>query len=760
MAVFKNVSTWIFGFVLLLCYIVIRLDDTPAAARATREETPADTTFRVSNALTSLKQIAREPHSLGTPANDRVRNYIESACKALGLDVREIPFTVTLPESSGIVVAHGINIAATLHSSSTNNKKKLLVMSHYDSEPNALGAGDDGSACAAMLESARALRASAPLPCDVLFLFTNGEEDGLLGAEAFARDSTELHDIGFVLNFDGRGNEGKCLMFRTSPDNGWVVGEYARSPIHHGTGSLYSELFKLLPNNTDFSPLQNTGIPGLDFAFAEGFVHYHNLTDNVDNIDTRMMQEQGDNMLGSIRHFAGLDHQTRPVNSLPSNTTYFDLLGNILIHYPLSTNFILVLLANALVLFAVVRGFYKKTIIATHAVLGLILFPIVLVALYFLAGWTYDAVRRAWPPYLGYYPNAYNAYYFYLALGAEALLVFSLLYQWPLRKWSMPSLFIAILVWQTVLLDIFYRFIPAGVYFLYFPLIGSAILAAFLSQRTLPRLLGALPAILWLAPLIYSLAEVFDTQPEAAMVAPIAGLLLGLLLPVLAPSLRQNRWFIPATAVSVIVLATGLAIIHGGYSRDKPFKTDIRYFAQPDTRQAWWVSHSTQPDRWNKSFFTNPSLKPNAYAYTLATPPNAKELFSPAPWLDLPAPAITVTKDTVILGHRTLLLHCQPAPGTTTIHINFNLAHPADSIRIAGAQLSGRLGWLEYDAPPVEGFDLTLTCPPAQPFTLTVTGRTMGIPAATGFHGYPDDVIPTAASYANTTMVQRTYSWQ
>jgi Peptidase family M28 len=764
MTAIQRLSPWLFLLVLLICWFVIRLDVTPTKV----DDHPADTAFNVRNAFNHLNAIAHEPHSLGTAGNDSVREYILSACHSLGLDVTPLPFEVTIPEFKGVVAARGINIAATFHGTSPSfplgagHRKKILVMGHYDSEPNALGAGDDGSACAAMLETARALRAGAQLPADVLFLFTNGEENGLLGALAFSRDTARLKDIGLILNFDGRGDKGKCLMFRTSGDNQWLIGEYARARVHHGSGSLFSELFKLLPNNTDFSTLLETRIPGLDYAFAEGFTAYHNRTDNVDNIDRNMMQEQGDNMLGSIRHFARIDlpsiDRDTPLSADDSSASWFDLLGNIFIHYPPSVNLILLLLTNALVFFAVVSGIYRKQIRLTHAALGLLIYLITLVLLYFLAGWTLDTIRAAWPLYLGYYPNAYNSYYFYLALAAEAVAVFTLIYTWPLRRWSTPSLFIAILILQTILLDFSYRYIPAGIYFLCFPLLGSAAIFPFLKRSPILLLIGTLPAILFLAPLIYSLAELFDVQPAAAIVAPLTALLLGLLIPLFSPTIRETRWLIPGTALIVLVVSATLGILHSNYSPQKPFKTDLRYVAQPDEHQAWWVSRTTRPDRWNKIFFTQSSIKPTAYQYTLAAQP-ANELFNAAPYLDLPAPLLLATKDTVKDGRRRLYLHCQPAPGTTTIHMSFSADHPADSISIAGDNFPGPLGWLEYEAPPDQGFDIEITCPTTAPFTINLTGRTMGLLAAAGFHGYPEDVIPTPASFANTTMVQRSYSY-
>jgi Peptidase family M28 len=768
MVPFKRVSTWLFLAILLICWLVIRLDTTPA----TVGEHPADTAFIVSKAFTHLQNIAREPHSLGTSANDSVRNYILSACRSLSLDVTQLRFEVSIPESKGIVAASGINIAATLPGASipapshaSGRRKKILVMGHYDSESNSLGAGDDGSACAAMLECARALRAGAPLPADVLFLFTNGEENGLLGAEAFSKDSAELQDIGLILNFDGRGDKGKCLMFRTSGDNRWVIDEYARARVHHGSGSLFSELFKLLPNNTDFSTLVKTRIPGLDYAFAEGFTAYHNGTDNVANIDKNLMQEQGDNMLGSIRHFARVDLDNphsgpdRSHSAGDGSATWFNPVGDLLLHYPPAVNLILILLTNALVLFALIFGIYKKQIRLVHAALGVVIFLLTLVFLYFIASWSLHAIRAVWPLYLGYYPNAYNSYYFYLALAAESVIVFTLIYSWPLRRWSMPSLFIAILIVLTFLLDFFYRYIPAGVYFLYFPLLGSAAVFPFLKKSPVILLIGALPAILLLAPLSYSLAELFDVQPDAALVAPLTGILLGLLVPLLSLTIRETRWLIPGTGLVVLLVGGGLGVLHGAYNPQKPYKTDLRYVVRPDEHQAWWASRNTQPDRWNKSFFAHASVKPSTYWFPVAVAQPGNELVNPAPYLDLPAPSLVLTRDSLTGRCRHLFLHCQPAPGTTTIHMSFSPDHPADSMYIAGTSYIGPLGWFDYDAPPDSGFNLIITCQPGAPFTIDLTGRSMGLPAAAGFHGYPADVIPAPASFANTTMAQRSYTY-
>ena len=65
----------------------------------------------------------------------------------------------------------------------------MLVVAHYNSQPHAPGAGDDGAGVAAMLETLRALRVGPPLLHDVIWLFSDGEEAGMLGAQAYAADT-------------------------------------------------------------------------------------------------------------------------------------------------------------------------------------------------------------------------------------------------------------------------------------------------------------------------------------------------------------------------------------------------------------------------------------------------------------------------------------------------------------------------------------------------------------------------------------------
>lgn len=66
------------------------------------------------------------------------------------------------------------------------NRPAPSLAAHYDSVAAGPGPSDDGAAVAAMLESVRALLTADRLRNDLVLLNTDGEEDGLLGAAAFA----------------------------------------------------------------------------------------------------------------------------------------------------------------------------------------------------------------------------------------------------------------------------------------------------------------------------------------------------------------------------------------------------------------------------------------------------------------------------------------------------------------------------------------------------------------------------------------------
>ena len=131
---------------------------------------------------------------------------------------------------------------------------------------------------AVLLEAARALRAGPPLRNDVVFLFTDGEECGLLGAQAFLRDDPWAYGVGVALNVDSPGSSSPLLMYETSRGNGRLVEQYLAAGRPYGSSLMY-EVSRRLPVVSDFRALTGHGIPGLSFGMLDGPAYDHTAYD-------------------------------------------------------------------------------------------------------------------------------------------------------------------------------------------------------------------------------------------------------------------------------------------------------------------------------------------------------------------------------------------------------------------------------------------------------------------------------------------------
>ena len=308
----------------LLCAILTLARQKPPELGSTTTS-PAE--FSLGNALDHLRNIAIAPHPLGSTEETKVREYLLKTLAAEGLMPQVQELVLVGQTSDAPVVVR--NVVARLEGA--GNTRAVLLVAHHDTVVNSPGAGDNGASVVALLETLRALKAGPPLRNDVIFLFTDGEECGLLGAHAFVSQHEWSSEVGLVLNFDARGNSGPVLMFETAGNNGWVIREFARAAPHPFTNSIFPELYRLLPNNTDFTVFKSAGLQGLNFAFIEGHTFYHQSTDTIENLDSRSLAHLGASVLRLTRHFGGQDLN---VAAIGGDAIYFDLLGSVVVSYP------------------------------------------------------------------------------------------------------------------------------------------------------------------------------------------------------------------------------------------------------------------------------------------------------------------------------------------------------------------------------------------------------------------------------------------
>src|SRR5256714_600022 len=185
------------------------------------------------------------------------------------------------------------------------------------------------SAPASEFSSARALRSGPPLKNDLVVVFSDAEELGLVGAHAFADEHPWMKDIALVLNFEARGSAGPSLMFETSDGNGTLIRELAAAAPHTVANSLMYAVYKRLPNDTDMTVYKRAGAAGLNFAYAARITSYHTALDSADVLDERSLQHHGSYALSLARRFGDLD-----LNNLKSrDAVYFNALGPVFVRY-------------------------------------------------------------------------------------------------------------------------------------------------------------------------------------------------------------------------------------------------------------------------------------------------------------------------------------------------------------------------------------------------------------------------------------------
>ncbi|HSS44228.1 MAG TPA: M28 family peptidase, partial [Thermoanaerobaculia bacterium] len=284
------------------------------------------------------------PHPQGSRANADVRERVIAELSRLGFEpsVQE-RFTCGRYGTCGTVK----NVLARLPG--TAGIKAVLLCAHYDSVGAGPGASDDGMGVAALLEVARTLKMSPPLRNPVVFLIDDGEESGLLGAEAFAADDPRAGQIGAVVNVDDRGSSGASLLFETSENNRWLVRLAAAALPRPNTSSVFSTVYKRMPNDTDLTVFREKGMAGVNFACVGDVAHYHTPLDNVANASMATLQQHGDNALTMTRALGNANLEKPPTG----NAVFFDVFGLTILWWPEEWTPELAALAVLLLLMAV-----------------------------------------------------------------------------------------------------------------------------------------------------------------------------------------------------------------------------------------------------------------------------------------------------------------------------------------------------------------------------------------------------------------------
>jgi len=537
------------------------------------------------------------------------------------------------------------------------NGKALVLLAHYDSVPAGPGASDDESGDATIFETVRALAARG-MKSDhpIIALHTDGEEFGLLGANAFLDDPANRARVGAVINVEARGNQGQSLLFQTSPGDAPLIDLYAKSVPKYATSSLFAVIYKLLPNDTDLTVFLNHDLPGYNFAFSDNVAHYHTALDRRENLDPGTLQMHGDNMLGMAATLARTDFS---VLKGGGDAIYLTVLGHFLPRMPASWALPLAVLVVALLAACFWVGSAAPTDwrgwIAAFAIVP------VLVIGSAVAGWVLFVVAQI---VSGNHPDPTYAYplpmRIALAFGAwAAALVVTAFAETRAAALGVWLFFGAVALITAAMLP------GLSPYYLFPSLIAAPLL---LAQAFLPRawsgpaaqlllLLASIPAlILWIG--LAGNAEQIGGLAYHPLITVPLGTAVATLVPVLAAQRLSHAARFGSAAVAFAV-ALGFAIWGGmvpTYSEWKPQRLNISYVENDLDHRALWAATARPLGlpaslRAVANFSAQPAvIDPTSYFMANAAPAGA-------PHIAPPTADVRVAKAALGLRRVTLALH-------------------------------------------------------------------------------------------------------
>jgi hypothetical protein len=690
-----------------------------------------DDAFSSGRAMAHLRQIARGPHPTGSPEHARVRAYVFDRLRDLGVQPTVETATSVVGRGTRVRAATVRNIVARVPGTASTGT--VLLTAHYDAAGIAGGAGDDGLGVVAILETLRALRAGPPLPNDLLVLITDGEELGLMGARAFVRDSPLMADVSVVLSVDNRGGGGPSIMFETGVENGWIVREMAASGVRPAANSVGYELYKRLPNDTDFTPFREAGRQGLNFAAIGRASVYHQAYDTPDNLQVATLQHHGENLLGVTRRLGAADLSAVDA----PDAAYFSvpLVGVVTYDGGLAGPIGMVLLALAVV--AVLGG--RRASGTWSGILAGVGLAIVVVA--GSAGTGYGLfrwLRQFHPEFGSLVAGAFHHEGWYvLALSAFSLGITTTLLGLARRRWRAGMLTLGALLPVLGLATWLAFSAPMAAMDLQWPLAAALLGLVALLARDTSRTVGLWWA--WAALCAVPVAAVLFPVVEFTWVAlgfgaaPVIGGLIGcaslLLLPALDRLREPNGWWAPLSGLVLGTSFVGLGIREAGATAERPAPAALAYALDRGTGEALWITDDSQDEvdaparAWVESVVGGPVTQTRSVGrFGIGTPRGGEARVAPAPATQPAPPSLGVMMDTIFSGERLMRLAIRSNLGAELVQLRVPDGSPArvTSVNFQAVETTEPPRLVEHWGVPETAIVLDLTLPAGVEPDLTV----------------------------------------
>jgi Zn-dependent M28 family amino/carboxypeptidase len=265
----------------------------------------------------------------------------------IGTDYATGRSLVDLANGTGVTLH--VQVDGTIKTAATNNviaetpsgrsDRTVVVGGHLDSVYTGPGINDDGSGVSTMLETAEQIHELGITPRNKLrFIFFSGEEQGLLGSDYYVSQLTkkQIQDISAMLDFDMLASPNYArFIYDGNGDEQGFAGPNGSGTIEQVFKDFWKSqglAYETIPfdGRSDYDAFTAVGIPaGGIFAGAEGIKTqaqvalyggkagvpfdecYHQLCDDLTNINSQGLEEHSDAAVHAILTFAQTDSAVR-----------------------------------------------------------------------------------------------------------------------------------------------------------------------------------------------------------------------------------------------------------------------------------------------------------------------------------------------------------------------------------------------------------------------------------------------------------------
>ena len=679
----KKIFTFISILIISLTVYVSFNDLIPSS------EKPLDKyDFSIENALDHLRIISKKPHYTGSEYHSVVRDYILNELKNMGLETEIQNQVVT---RFCCVGTNTSNIIGTIKGSS--NGKSLVLLTHYDSRHHAsFGASDAGSGVVTILEGVRSFLSKNTIPInDIHLVFTDAEEIGLLGAQAFVKNHSLVDNIGLVLNFEARGSGGPSYMLmETNGKNGVLISEFINAePGFPAANSLMYSIYKMLPNDTDLTVFrEQANINGFNFAFIGDHFDYHTSLDSFERLDRNTLIHQADYIMSMLNHFSKIN-----LSNLDSENDYVYLNFPILkmLHYPYSWIYPLLIFSIIFFLFIIYLGLAINKLSIQGILNGILALTISLFTCLSITIILWKTISYFNPDYADILHGfTYNGYYYITAfIFLNIFCLFSIYYRFFKNRSGLDLTIMPIGFWLiiNVLISIYLK--GAAYFIIPVNLVLFSILLIYFSNFK-----GNKKMLLWTffsVPLIYIFAPQLKMFPVGLgldnlfITSFFLVLIFVLLLPVFSNFAFKNQ--IKNLTLLIAIVFFALAFLNNDYDVNSKKPNSILYYSDLDSKQSYWLSRNENLDEFTSQFFKkNESIQEASFFSSSSKYGTPHKQSALADFIKFSSSDIQILKDTIVENKRNLQLKISPERKINKIDLTTDDPFVLNSMSVQGVE--------------------------------------------------------------------------